>query len=343
MRSPFASWMERLAIESPAMIADIEKDSDPMMALLAAKGNAHESNFLKSLQDKHGTETIAIVKSKSHHDKALETLQYMNDGYPFIYQAYLSRDGFAGSADFLVKLEGKSSLGDYHYEAWDTKLSQTTRPYFLIQLCCYSWMLESIQGIIPNEAAIVLGDLTEDRFRIARYYSFFDRLKRDFLNAQYAFTADFVCMPDPAYYSDHGAWASFAKDWIERTDSLAQIAGIRKSHIRKLRAAGVETMTEFAGNDIEPVKGIPNATLAKLKAQAEIQHASLGLEKPLFKILQNDNGKGLSFLPPASAFDVFFDIEGHPLYDGGLEYLWGCSYRCPDAAQGKLYAFRLGL
>jgi len=104
----------------------------------------------------------------------------MKDGYPFIYQAYLSRDGFAGSADFLVKVEGKSNLGDYHYEAWDTKLSQTTRPYFLIQLCCYSWMLESVQGLIPDEAAIVLGDLTEDRFRIARYYSFFDRLKTRF-------------------------------------------------------------------------------------------------------------------------------------------------------------------
>jgi predicted RecB family nuclease len=340
MRSPFASWMERLAIESPAMIAGIEKDHDPMMALLAAKGNTHEANFLKALQDKHGAEAIAIVKSKSHHDKEMETLQYMRAGYAFIYQAYLSRDGFAGSADFLVKLEGKSSLGDYHYEAWDTKLSQTTRPYFLIQLCCYSWMLESIQGIIPNKAAIVLGDLTEDRFRIARYYSFFNRLKRDFLNAQYAFTADFACMPDPAYYSDHGAWVSFAKDWIERTDSLSQIAGIRKSHIRKLRAVGCETMTEFAVNDIQPVKGIPIATLAKLKAQAEIQHESRGLEKPLFKILQNDNGKGLSSLPPASALDVFFDIEGHPLYDGGLEYLWGCSYRCPDAAQGKLYAFK---
>jgi predicted RecB family nuclease len=340
MRSPFASWMERLAIESPAMIAGIEKDYDPMMALLAAKGNAHEASFLKCLQDTHGTANIAIVKSKSHHDKTLETLQYMQAGHPFIYQAYLSRDGFAGSADFLVKVEGKSNLGNYHYEAWDTKLSQTTRPYFLIQLCCYSWMLESIQGIIPNEAAIVLGDLTEDRFRIARYYSFFDRLKRDFLNAQYAFTADFACMPDPAYYSDYGIWESFAKDWIERTDSLAQIAGIRKSHIRKLRAAGVETMTDFAGKDIEPVKGIPTATLAKLKAQAEIQHESRGLEKPLFKILQNDNGKGLSSLPPASALDVFFDIEGHPLYDGGLEYLWGCSYRCPYAAQGKLYAFK---
>ncbi|MCD2453612.1 TM0106 family RecB-like putative nuclease [Methylicorpusculum oleiharenae] len=340
MRSPFASWMERLAIESPAMIAGIEKDHDPMMALLAAKGNTHEANFLKSLQDTHGNKAIAMVKGQSHHDRATETFGYMQAGYPFIYQAYLSRDGFAGRADFLVKVEGKSNLGDYHYEAWDTKLSQTTRPYFLIQLCCYSWMLASIQGVMPIEAAIVLGDLTEDRFRIARYYSFFDRLKRDFLNAQDAFTADFACMPDPAYCSEHGAWASFATDWIERTDSLAQIAGIRKSHIRKLRAAGVDTMTDFAVNDIKPVKGFPNATLIKLKAQAEIQHASRGLEKPLFKILQNDNGKGLSALPPASALDVFFDIEGHPLYDGGLEYLWGTSYRCPDAAQGKRYAFK---
>ena len=39
MRSPFASWMERFALESPDSVADIETDDDPMMALLAAKGN----------------------------------------------------------------------------------------------------------------------------------------------------------------------------------------------------------------------------------------------------------------------------------------------------------------
>ena len=89
MRSPFASWMERLSIESPAMIAGIEKDHDPMMALLAAKGNTHEANFLNSLKDKHGHDAIAIVKSTAHHDRATETLQYMQAGYPFIYQAYL--------------------------------------------------------------------------------------------------------------------------------------------------------------------------------------------------------------------------------------------------------------
>ena len=36
--------------------------------------------------------------------------------------------------------------------------------------------------------------------------------------------------------------------------------------------------------------------------------------------------KGLSLLPPHSNQDVFFDIEGYPLLDGGLEYLWGVAY-----------------
>jgi uncharacterized protein len=79
----------------------------------------------------------------------------MKAGYKIIFQAYLQRDNFAGFADFLVRREGKSDLGDYYYEAWDTKLSKTTRPYFLIQLCCYSWMLEEIQGILPEEAVVV--------------------------------------------------------------------------------------------------------------------------------------------------------------------------------------------
>jgi uncharacterized protein len=32
---------------------------------------------------------------------------------------------------------------------------------------------------------------------------------------------------------------------------------------------------------------------------------------------------GLTFLPPQSKLDVYFDIEGYPLVDGGLEYLFG--------------------
>ena len=340
MRSPFASWMERFAIESPDSVADIETDDDPMMALLAAKGNQHEDDFLLRLQDAHGIENIAIIKSKSPGQRERETLAHMQNGSPFIYQAQLKRDQFAGSADFLVRIPGLSKLGGYRYEAWDTKLSTTTQPYFLIQLCCYSWMLEAIQGVRPEEAAIILGDLTEERFRIARYYSYFERVKTDFLLAQAEFKASLHHMPDPALFTDYGRWASYAKKLMGTSDSLALIAGIRKSQVRKLHAAEIFTLGQFANTEKHSVKGIPETTFSKLKAQAEIQHESKGLDKPLFRVLKDDNGKGLSALPPASNLDLFFDIEGHPLLTGGLEYLWGVSHHDTHAPQGKEYAFK---
>lgn len=339
MKSPFASWMERFAIESPNSVADIERDEDPMMLLLAAKGNSHERVFLAQLQEQHGIDNVAIVIGKSADQRFAQTLKYMKEGIPFIYQAQLQRDGFAGNADFLFKVPGKSDLGEYHYEAWDTKLSSETQPHFLIQLCCYSWMLFTAQGVMPEEAVIKLGDFTEDRFRIARYYSFFDRIKRNFLNDQANFKADLIHMPDPAYYADYGRWTTYAKTLLKTSDSLALIAGIRKSHIKKLHLNDIKTLSEFALSNKTAIKGISQSTLLKLKAQAEIQHGSKGLDKPLFKVLHAGNGKDLTALPPASMGDLFFDIEGHPLLSGGLEYLWGVSYRDTNASQGKDYAF----
>ena len=37
-------------------------------------------------------------------------------------------------------------------------------------------------------------------------------------------------------------------------------------------------------------------------------------------------GKGFERLPPPQAGDMFFDIEGDPLYPQGLEYLLGVYY-----------------
>ena len=339
MSSPFASWMARLALDKPSLIDGIEKDHDELMGLLAEKGNIHEALFLEQLKQDDGAEQVAVIE-EDRKTAGPETLKAMQDGYKVIFQAYLEREGFAGFADFLVRREGKSKLGDYYYEAWDTKLSKTTRPYFIVQLCCYSWMLEEIQGRRPEEAVVVLGDKKQDRYRIAAYYSYFQSLKQQFLNTQANFVADLSTMPDPALYSDHGAWGSYAKSLLQESDSLALVATIRKSQIKKMRDVGIHTLTELANTTTDSIKGVAPETLYKLKAQADIQLKSRGLETPLFKVLQQDNGKGLSALPQASVFDVFFDIEGHPLLEGGLEYLWGVSYHNTHATQGKNYAFK---
>ncbi len=339
MRSPFAAWMERLKIDKPEQLADIPKDVDLMMDLLASKGNLHESEYLNLIKEKYGADNVAVIERDSK-TSAAKTLEAMQAGFDVIFQAYLQRDDFKGYADFLVKCEGSSALGDYHYEVWDTKLSKSVKPYFIVQLCCYSWMLELLQGRLSEEVVVVLGDKKQERFRIAAYSSYFLNLKQRFLSAQDHFSSEWSCVPDPLRCDDFGAWSSFAKQLIETSDSLSLVANIRKSQIKKLMSAGVSTLSQLAQTELSHINGLAVESYFRLRAQASIQMSSRGKDTPDFNIIEMDQSKGLSALPPHSSLDVFFDIEGHPLVDGGLEYLWGVSYRDNNAAQGKDYAFK---
>lgn len=339
MRSPFASWMSRLKVDYPDKVKDITEDEDALMGALAKKGIKHESNYLEKLKNDHESANVIEITSDKKA-AAAETLKAMQSGYKVIFQAYLQRDGFAGFADFLIKKEGKSLLGDYYYEAWDTKLSKVTKPYFVLQLCCYSWMLEKIQGHLPEQVVVMLGNEEPEYFRTAKYYSYFQSLKNQFLLAQNAFTGDDADRPDPALYDDYGSWGSYAQELLDNSDSLALVANIRKSQISRLREVGIQTSTELSQSNLSQVKGIASATFSKLRRQAELQIQSRGHDIPQYEVLDNDQGKGLSALPPSSELDVFFDIEGHPLEKGGLEYLWGVSYRDESATLGKKYAFK---
>jgi len=341
MGSPFASWMARLEIDHPEQVKGIEKDHDEMKNFLGDKGKEHEDLFLQYLREDYGAENIAeIDPGGSLPDKLEATIIAMKAGYKVIFQAYLERDHFGGYSDFLVRREGKSELGTYYYEAWDTKLAKTTRPYFLVQLCCYSWMLEKIQGKVPDEAVVILGDKTKDRFRIAAYYSYFQNLKQQFLQVQESFTGAENTMPDLSLETNFGTWGDYAQQLLDQSDSLALVANIRKKQIQHLYKHDVTTLTQLAKTKDTEIEGISPESLAKIKAQADIQLRSRGQDKPYFTVIDNDNGKGLSSLPEPSDLDMFFDIEGNPFGDNGLEYLWGVSYHNPNAAQGKEYAFK---
>ena len=63
-----------------------------------------------------------------------------------------------GIADFLHRIPVPSQLGDCAYEPWDTKLARKAKPYFILQLCAYADMLESVQGHRPERFGFILGD-----------------------------------------------------------------------------------------------------------------------------------------------------------------------------------------
>ena len=323
MDSKFASHMERSCVEDNSYRNLIDPE-DPLLKSLQNKGFQHEDTFLNSLINEG--KTFVIIEGNDTKDKLDQTKKAMRNGVDVISQAYLEFNDFGGVADFLIKVSGQSILGDYHYEVWDTKLSKKIKPYFIIQLCCYVEMLENIQGVKPEKVAVVLGDKKINFLKIKNYYSYYKTLKSNFLSYHKDWKIE--NHPDPSETVTHGRWSQYAESILTKRRHLSLIANINKSQIKRLENAGIKNIDDIVNATIKKVPKLNTSIFNRLKAQAELQISSEGKSKPDFKICPHDNltPNGLSLLPPHSDLDIFFDIEGFPHIEGGLEYLWGSTF-----------------
>lgn len=321
--SPFAAWMNRFKLEHPDQAPDKDED-DALTKSMQQRGYAHETNLIKWFEEQG--KSVVTLEFESQDIWHEETIKAMQKGPDVIFQALLKKDNFAGFADFLIKVPGKSDLGDYHYEVWDTKLSSMSKPTHVIQLCCYAEMIAEDQGCLPKIVTIALGNGDFDELLLVDYYAYYQNLKERFLLEQSNFDPE--QQPNPSESKSWGHWSKYAEQLLSEQDHLFQVATITKGQIKKLNAAGISTMTALAESHSDKVSGINPFVFSKLKNQARIQLLSRGLEVPKFEVIKPspEDKQGLALLPPASPLDVFFDIEGYPLDEGGLEYLWGNTY-----------------
>jgi uncharacterized protein len=112
-------------------------------------------------------------------------------------------------------------------------------------------------------------------------------------------------------------------------DHLSQVANISRLQIAKLADAGIATMAALAQAD--PDARIPKLapeTFAKLRQQAALQFKARQTGERHLELLPADaeGRRGFARLPVPDAGDMFFDMEGDPLEEGGLEYLFGVYY-----------------
>ena len=327
MESSFASWMSRLYLEHPDRVTPDADSAEKK--LIAESGTQHELNYLARIKQE-GRDVCEISKTDVSRAKQ-QTLEAMQNGRVVIYQACLELEEFRGYADFLFKVPG----GNAHtYEVADTKLARSVKPYYLVQLCCYSEMLASLQGVRPQQMQVVLGDGKLKTFRVEDFLHYHRQLKTDFLEQMAAFDPHGQPpLPDPR--ADHGRWQSHADKILLDADHLAQVAGINVGQIKKLAACGITTVAALAKVGGKTVPKIPGEITARLVEQAALQvqtrelHAAAmpgDLIRPVYKVLKPDPDsprRGLEMLPPPSLRDVYFDMEGFPLVEGGLEYLFG--------------------
>ncbi len=332
LEGDFASWMDRLHFESktagkaanagtgPALGSPKPDEDGEEMELLKRRGKEHEARYLAELAKQH-PDLVTIDSKPAAFDQTVATMQASRS---VIYQGCLRAEAFLGYPDFLFRVLGESKFGKFSYEPADTKLAKSAKPHFIVQLCAYADMLEEIQGRRPRDFVFRLGDGADARFRTDEFFYYYRRLKRAFLTFQEAF--DPTKMPEPGLERSFGRWSEYAAKLLEKSDHLSRVARITRTQIKRLEAAGISTMTALAKTGKANVPRLQPDVLSRLKVQASLQLKSRGLSKPLHQVVvpaPEDPRRGVALLPRPSKLDVFFDMEGFPLVEGGLEYLFG--------------------
>jgi uncharacterized protein len=326
------TWIEHEA----ALHGRGRPEPDAATQLIAQKGEAHEKRYRDRLRAQHGARFVSFdgwVEPTRGAMAAADaaTFAAMASGAAVIYQPTFFDGTFLGRADFLRRVETPSAHWPWSYEVIDTKLALSPKASFILQLCNYSEHVARLQGTLPRNAHLVLGSGVEAAFRIDEYAAYYRRQRRAFLTRATA--------PREAYPADvpHCAVCTWVRDCDavrERDDDLGLVAWMRQGQIARFAAAGITTIPQLAAarDDQRPAGMLP-ASFETLRAQARLQarqRAAIAAGAPpseryFYELLEHVPGNGFERLPPPDAGDVYFDMEGDPLYTaaGGLEYLFG--------------------
>lgn len=331
--------LSRLRGEGPEPREDSED-----AALLQKQGDAHEAAHLARL-GAAGRGIVEIVRGDLMQN-ADTTRAALSDGPEVVFQGAFLSGNWGGWSDFLERVERPSALGAFSYEVADTKLKRRPHPKHVLQLVLYSDLLTEIQGVAPEFAHVELGDGTRATLRLADYAAY-ARMARARLEG-------FVAAPTPTRpipCADCGLcrWADYCESVWQAEDSVYNVANISRGQVKKLEAAGIATMEALARLD-HPVRGMAENTRLRLITQARLQHARKTGE-PTFDLRTPEPGKGFDLLPQPQPGDIFYDIEGDPHFEGGLEYLhgvwfdgefrafWGHDHAAEAQALSELLAF----
>ncbi len=334
-----ATTLDLLALLQPGAAPERAED-DAMARRVQQAGLAHEAQYRDTLAAKGGL--VAIPDTGSLKTRARLTREAMEAGAPAIFQAAFLDVPWSGYADFLERVERPSDLGPWSYEPVDTKLARSPKAAHIVQLGLYARMIGAIQGTMPVYIHVETGDGARHAFRLSEFAHVLDHA----VSRYEAFVESGAggTTPEPCATCRHCPWRDHCAGVWEAEDRLTRIVGLGTSQADKLHEAGVTTATalaELPGDTRIP--GMAPATFARLHAQAGLQIARMAGGDPVVEALPLEEARGFANLPAPDPADLFFDLEGDPLEEGGLDYLWGVHYRAnTEGRSTPEFRFRWG-
>ncbi len=294
---------------------------DGQTKLLQAKGLEHERAYLEQLRAQ-GLTIAELADDGDLPARAARTLEAMQAGVDVVFQGALMAKPWHGFSDFLLKVEQPSGLGGWSYDVADTKLSRHAKPSHILQLCVYADLLAAAQGVPPQLLHVVLSGGGRATLRASTVQHYYNIAKARF--ELFAAGPGDATSAEPCGHCTYCRWSTTCETQWESTEHLSLVAGMSRGQIVKLRASGVGDLRALANAPADlRGHGLSAEAFAKLRDQAALQLVLRDTGDRQITILPLVEAKGFNRLPRPDDGDLFFDMEGDPLVDDRLEYLFG--------------------
>src|SRR5208282_4247757 len=176
-----------------------------------------------------------------------QTIDVMRAGSEIIVQGAFRAEGWAGRTDILRLVNIPSNLGAWSYEVIDTKLARETKGGTVLQLCLYSDLVASVQGMRPTFSYVVApwSDFVPQAYRMDDYLAYYRRVQSGLETAIGAEAAGEI-YPDPKEHCETCRWQDRCEKRRRADDHLSLVAGITKVNIDELKRHGVDTVAALA-------------------------------------------------------------------------------------------------
>jgi uncharacterized protein len=303
----------------------------PFAELVRDKGTAHEL----AVRERYAAQGLRILDIEPKGELAFEEwaeearAQLLGADCDVVYQMPFVHAGIKGIADFLIRVEPDGGFGAW--EPVDAKLARSEgKPGHLLQLCFYAEAVAGLIGAEPRHMHLELGSGERETYRFEEFGPYWRRMKLELSRAVDEPTSGIETEPEPCRFCEYCDFQRVCEDQWRAEDSLVFVADLLRPDRRALKAAGVETLSRLARAD-EVAGPIPPERLERLRHQAALQlrrRDEPGSPVPFSHVLPGEDpswGHGYSHLPPADDGDIFFDLEGHPLFtaEAGIFFLFG--------------------
>ena len=189
---------------------------------------------------------VRIVRSRWPRRRRTRSRR-CGDGAEVIFQATFLHDGRRGHADFLMRTDRPSSLGDWSYDVADTKLARRLKVPALLQMAEYGEHLRRIQGVPPMWLTVVAGDGVTASVPLrgcgellppsgGRFGDFLD--------------AGAVTVAQPVAQCSQCRWNAQCSTGWRNDDHLSLVAFMRTDHREALERSGITDRRRVGGGGI---------------------------------------------------------------------------------------------